>query len=151
MYFFHLLLDNRVEYQYSIDSILHTCWSDCHLLITSWRVILQCIFGVLRLLGHPAWWILCVPTGKPILWKIFQIKTHITNYEERKATHQTFQPRLSLDPCCAPFAASFITADNHPFNRITYWYSLSTYMYNFPALYQIIFLESIFFIFCYTI
>ena len=50
---FHLLLHNRVKYQYSVESIPHTCWSDCYLLITSWRVILQCIFGVLRLLGHP--------------------------------------------------------------------------------------------------
>ena len=150
MYFFHLLLDNRVEYQYSIESILHTCWSDCHLLITSWRVILQCIFGVLRLLGHPAWWILCVPTGKPFLWKIFQIKTHITNYEERKATHQTFSASSLLGSLLCSIC-SVVHHSNHPFNRITYWYSLSTYMYNFPALYQIIFLESIFFIFCYTI
>ena len=117
-----------------------------------------------ELKSHPSVHLWCAPFAgssgmvdplcsdwKPFLWKIFQIKTHITNYEERKATHQTFQPRLSLDPCCAPFAASSITVDNHPFNRITYWYSLSTYMYNFPALYQISFLESIFFIFCYTI
>ena len=122
---FHLLLHNRVKYQYSVESILHTCWSDCYLLITSWRVILQCIFGVLRLLGHPAWWILGVPTGKPFLWKIFHIKTHIKHYVGKEATHQTLQFRLSLDPCCAPFAASSITVDNHLFNIIIYWYSLS--------------------------
>ena len=89
MYLFHLLLDNRVEYQYSIESILHTCWSDCHLLITSWRVILQCIFGVLRLLGHPAWWILCVPTGNLFSEKYSKLKhtSQIMKKEKQLTRH----------------------------------------------------------------